>query len=202
MGKSKQSQVKGRITSIKNYLIGLGAEFVKNSEGSNSVYLKLSSDKVRVSDHFSPVGGTLGMNIVIPLNCQSAIVAINGAAMVYNTMGELKSFLKSWVSVVECLQYSKESAMNCDILKKQYELNCITDSIKKEKGRLNGLADKIEKESKKLEKLERAVGFNLGGLSAKQVERITSEVDSFRRQNQKRKPRKDAEASANETKTE
>lgn len=187
MKQTKHSQIKGKITSIKNYLIGLGATFVKESDKSDSVYLKLKNDKVRVSDHVSPIAATLGINIVVPMNSKSAtIVTVNGAAMVYNTTSELKSFLKYWVNIVECLQYSKESALNSDILKKQYDLNCLSDSVKAEKNKLAAIEGSIQSKTKKLETLEKMSEFTLVGLSEKQVDGITKQIEMYRAQNAKK----------------
>ncbi len=183
---NKQATLKGRLTSIKNYLIELGAEFVKNSEKSNSIYLKMRNDSIRLSDHLSPVASHSGINIVVPMNSLATIVSINGAVMVYDTFAELKSFLKSWANVVECLVYSKESTMNTNILKKQYELNCLHSDIMTEKNKLANIQRNVEAQKRQLEKLEKINNFSLQDLTDKQVNQVMQLVDNYRMHSKKK----------------
>ena len=180
----KKIVIKGKMTSIKNYLLNLGAKFYKNSDKSPSIYLKFNGDKIRISDHVSVLSPNDGLNIVVPFNdISSTIVSLNGTTLVFRKMSELKSFLNTWACITECMLYSKESMINSSILKKTYELNCLHESVVKEKNHLTNISRNIEAQQKILDKLKKTNEFSLNGLTDKQVKQITQLVDTYRSNN-------------------
>ena len=165
----EERQAKRKITSIKNHLISLGASFLNDSKNSNSIYLKLDNDKIRVSDH-SNVGGTVvKMNIIVPINSNEIILFMDTVPMIYESLKELKIFLKSWVLFKHCVVFSKKSIT--------------TNALSAQKDKLTKITQQIKKERKSLDVIKTIKTLNLEGLTEKQVNGVIKTINSYHENN-------------------
>ena len=187
-----ESKRKAFITNIKKYLEGLGAKFEQASQESNSIYLKYKDAKIRISDHLSPVNHSKGLNIVVcSNNAKQCMVSIEGTILVYNSVGELKTFLKNWCDIYVCYDFKEMSTLNTLMLKKQVRVNQLTEEIKKK----SMYSDKLDKETIAKEKrlnYAKVVGDALDAkskiaLTEKQKARILELIGEYAMQNEKAK---------------
>lgn len=186
-----ESKRKTFITNIRKYLVTLGATFEKASQDSNSVYLKYNDIRIRVSDHFSPIKHK-GMNIIVCTNnAKQSIVNTDGGVLVYNNIGELKTFLKHWCDISVCFNFGEISELNTLIAKKQLRANELSEEIRKKLL----YSDKLDKETLAKEKrlnFTKVVGDALGSkikivLTEKQKAGIVRLIDEYTKQNEKAK---------------
>lgn len=186
-----ESKRKTFITNIRKYLVTLGATFEKASQDSNSVYLKYNDIRIRVSDHFSPIKHK-GMNIIVCTNnAKQSVVNTDGGVLVYNNIGELKTFLKHWCDISVCFNFGEISELNTLIAKKQLRANELSEEIRKKLL----YSDKLDKETLAKEKrlnFAKVVGDALGSkikivLTEKQKAGIIRLIDEYTKQNEKAK---------------
>lgn len=186
-----ESKRKTFITNIRKYLVTLGATFEKASQDSNSVYLKYNDIRIRVSDHFSPIKHK-GMNIIVCTNnAKQSVVNTDGGVLVYNNVGELKTFLKHWCDISVCFNFGEISELNTLIAKKQVRANELSEEIRKKLL----YSDKLDKETLAKEKrlnFTKVVGDALGSkikivLTEKQKAGIVRLIDEYTKQNEKAK---------------
>lgn len=186
-----ESKRKTFITNIRKYLVTLGATFEKASQDSNSVYLKYNDVRIRVSDHFSPIKHK-GMNIIVCTNnAKQSVVNTDGGVLVYNNVGELKTFLKHWCDISVCFNFGEISELNTLIAKKQLRANELSEEIRKKLL----YSDKLDKETLAKEKrlnFAKVVGDALGSkikivLTEKQKAGIIRLIDEYTKQNEKAK---------------
>lgn len=186
-----ESKRKTFITNIRKYLVTLGATFEKASQDSNSVYLKYNDIRIRVSDHFSPIKHK-GMNIIVCTNnAKQSVVNTDGGVLVYNNIGELKTFLKHWCDISVCFNFGEISELNTLIAKKQVRANELSEEIRKKLL----YSDKLDKETLAKEKrlnFTKVVGDALGSkikivLTEKQKAGIVRLIDEYTKQNEKAK---------------
>lgn len=179
------------ITNIRKHLETLGATFEKASQVSNSVYLKYNDVRIRISDHFSPVKSK-GMNIIVCTNnAKQSIVNTDGGVLVYNSVGELKTFLKNWCDISVCFNFGEISELNTLIAKKQLRANELTEEIKQK----SHYSDKLDKETLAKEKrlnYAKVVGEVLDSnikivLTEKQKAGIVRLIGEYTKQNEKEK---------------
>ena len=186
-----ESKRKTFITNIRKYLVTLGATFEKASQDSNSVYLKYNDIRIRVSDHFSPVKHK-GLNIsVCTNNAKQSVVNTDGGVLVYNSVGELKTFLKNWCDISVCFNFGEISELNTLIAKKQLRANELSEEIKQK----SLYSDKLDKETLAKEKrlnYVKVVGNALDSksktaLTEKQKARVAELIGEYAMQNEKAK---------------
>lgn len=144
-----QRQVKATLTNIKKHLLSCGCEFDHNSERSNSIYVKICEHKIRISDHISPISAN-NINVLLSLNAKYTVI-INGGILVYDKIGELKSFLKTWCEI--------------QIIKNTTVLDIINGEISSKKRKLANLGNelgsinvKIQKANAELLSIEKKIG--------------------------------------------
>lgn len=186
-----ESKRKTFITNIRKHLETLGATFEKASQDSNSVYLKYNDIRIRVSDHFSPIKHK-GMNIIVCTNnAKQSVVNTDGGVLVYNSIGELKTFLKHWCDISVCFNFGEISELNTLIAKKQIRANELTEEIRQK----SLYSDKLDKETLAKEKrlnYAKVVGDALVSkskivLTEKQKARVVELIGEYAMQNEKAK---------------
>lgn len=186
-----ESKRKTFITNIRKYLVTLGATFEKTSQDSNSVYLKYNDIRIRVSDHFSPIKHK-GMNIIVCTNnAKQSVVNTDGGVLVYNSVGELKTFLKHWCDISVCFNFGEISELNTLIAKKQVRANELSEEIRQK----SLYSDKLDKETLAKEKrlnYAKVVGDALDSknkitLTEKQKARVAELIGEYAMQNEKAK---------------
>lgn len=186
-----ESKRKTFITNIRKYLVTLGATFEKASQDSNSVYLKYNDIRIRVSDHFSPVKHK-GLNIIVCTNnAKQSVVNTDGGVLVYNSVGELKTFLKNWCDISVCFNFGEISELNTLIAKKQVRANELSEEIRQK----SLYSDKLDKETLAKEKrlnYAKVVGDALDSkskiaLTEKQKARVVELIGEYAMQNEKAK---------------
>lgn len=186
-----ESKRKTFITNIRKYMETLGATFVGKSQESNSVYLEYNNIRIRISDHFSPIK-CKGMNIIVCTNnAGQSIVNTDGGVLVYNRVGELKTFLKHWCDIFTCFNFGELSKLNTLIAKKQIRANELSEEIRQK----SLYSDKLDKETFAKEKrlnYAKVVGDvlntkNKNSLTEKQKARIVKLIGEYVIQNEKAK---------------
>lgn len=153
-----ESKRKAFITNIRKYLESCGAKFEKKSDNSNSTYLRYNGTKIRISDHISPSFGNCQIDVIVcGNNVKNSIVNIGGTPLVYNTIKELKSFLKNWCDFHVCFNFSEDSHMKSHIITKQVRLNELSEEIKEKNKEVNRLKEKTVSLNNKIDNLKKTV---------------------------------------------
>jgi len=141
------------ITDTKNWLSECGAEYVKKSSDSNSIYMCAGGTKIRVSDHLAGFVVEDQLNVIFSTNnVATPVVIYNNAVLSYQSFKDLKSFLKSFCEMRLCEYFSKDAKMDQNIMQKQAKYNIIVEDIKKKSTELDKLTSKIATDSRVLEK--------------------------------------------------
>lgn len=203
---NRAAKKKSCLTKIKNYLESLGAEFLKESDASNSLYLGINGKKIRVSDHQSPIPNMNQKNRMdITLTSNEPymyFVGVNGGVLGYPTMKDLKTFLKSWCEYDTCLTegiVSSHYAMEVgksrrlqdienELQDKNFELIQVQKRIDEAKKKENAMNDMMKKKVHSLKKWMIDTGVCNGGeeiarFTSGQMTRLLTYVDSFAKQN-------------------
>lgn len=203
---NRTAKKKSCLTKIKNYLESLGAEFLNESDASNSLYLSINGKKIRVSDHQSPIPNMNQknrINITITSNePYMYFVGVNGGILGYPTMKDLKTFLKSWCEYDTCLT---EGIMSChyamevgkskhlqevesEIQNKHFELGKAQRAVDEARKKEASLNDMLKKKMQSLRKWMIDTGVcngedEISRFTDGQMMRLLSYVDSFSKQN-------------------
>lgn len=203
---NRAAKKKSCLTKIKNYLESLGAEFLNESDASNSLYLSINGKKIRVSDHQSPIPNMNQknrINITITSNePYMYFVGINGGVLGYPTMKDLKTFLKSWCEYDTCLTdgiMSQHHVMEVgksrrlreiesELQEKHFELDKIKHEIAEAKRKGNAMDSMMKRKVQTLKKWMIDTGAcngeeEISRFTDAQLTRLLSCIDSFSKQN-------------------
>lgn len=117
-----------------------------------------------------------------------SIVNTDGGVLVYNNIGELKTFLKHWCDISVCFNFGEISELNTLIAKKQLRANELTEEIRQK----SIYSDKLDKETLAKENYAKVVGDVLGSkikivLTEKQKAGIIRLIEEYTKQNEKAK---------------
>lgn len=127
------------IENIKRYLIRLGAVYNKTSN-FGSVYLKLGTTKIRLTDHINSSFTDPGIiNIIIPKNTESIIISIQNELVILKNYEKLKEFFRCYKIINMCCEpipKTKREVVIKDELTIDYEgltrkqITCVQNMIK------------------------------------------------------------------------
>lgn len=171
------------IRSIVKYLQKEGMELYEESSISNSIYLKSSGIKIRISDHVRPGYGGHEINVVTTSSRNQFITIINGGVITHNSLKDLKNFLKTTYEFAKFNILSTETLVDTELKKKSKRLN----ELKTDLNNINLKKDQARKTLKELEnsisQLKRLKIFgetiDISMLSNKQKEKILKDLNNF-----------------------
>ena len=189
-----QKNIKSTLTSIKNHLIKCGCDFDHNSDKSNSIYLKLAGSVVRVSDHFGPLA-CKGVQIVTSLNDKFTVV-IHGGVLVYDKMGEVKSFMKNYCEMELCKDFVNMNLVSEKVEQQKHKLEYLNEEIKKTNGEYVKIRSQYESASKKMANME-SLKFDedtivdISAFTTKQKQNVSNLLNAYAKQLANNPPKKD-----------